>query len=346
MFPDAQPFSLMTTLTSYETARARGNSYRIFSQLFDAGVTSEALPYVRSIPELSAAAAELAGPDLAAATHQRLFGFNVFAHESMFLSPEALLGGPVSERVTQFTFQAGFDPGSSENADQIARELGLLAFLCDAEIDAWRDQQTGETERMRALQRTFLDDHLLRWLPGLATAIGQQDEPLYAAAASLLLDLALDHRAGLGDDLHSAAAPFTLPAAPDPLASQRAGLRDVAEFLLTTAYSGIYLSRDDISRLGRQRNLPTGFGSRRLMLTNLLRSAAEFDALPPLLSDIQTLLARWQAGYAALDESPAAAVRAIGAVWSARLQETASLLNRLNEAAWQKSASQPESSDA
>ncbi|MCB0251800.1 MAG: hypothetical protein KDI07_24745, partial [Anaerolineae bacterium] len=83
-----------------------------------------------------------------------------------------------------------------------------------------------------------------------------------------------------------------------------------------------------------------------LMLTNLLRSAAEFDALPPLLSDIQTMLARWQAGYAALDDSPAAAVRAIGAVWSARLQETASLLNRLNEAAWQKSASQPESSDA
>ncbi len=336
----------MTTLSAFEITQARNNSYRIFSRLFDAGVSSETLPYVRSIPELSMAAAELADPDLAAAVHQRLFGFNVFANESMFLSPEALLGGPVSERVAQFMLQAGFDPGSSENADHVARELALLAFLCDGEADALRHQQTGETERMRAMQRAFLDGHLLRWLPGLTFAVRQQEEPFHTALAGLTLELALDHRADLGDDLLNPGAPLSLPAAPDPLASERAGLRDVAAFLLTTAYSGLYLSRDDISRLGRQRNLPTGFGSRRIMLTNLLRSAAEFDALPPLLSDIQILLARWQAGYAALDELPVAAVCTIGAVWSARLAETTSLLNRLSEAARQEPAHEPESSDA
>lgn len=323
----------MITLTSFETAHARSNSYRVFSQLFDAGVTNALLPYVAAIPEFSASAAELADADLAAALHQQLFGFNVFAYESLFLSPEAVLSGPAAERVAQFCQQAGFAAGRDEAADHIAHELALLAFLCGAEADAWRDGQAGEAARLQAVQREFLDSHLLRWLPGLVLAIQQQGEPFYSALASLVAELALDHRAGLLDDLLNPSASFVLSAAPDLLASQRDGLREVAEFLLTTVHSGIYLSRDDIGRLGRPLSLPTGFGSRRIMLTNLLRSAAEFDAVPALLADLQTLLARWQAGYAALDESPAAAVRAIGVVWSARLAKTASLLNRLSAAA-------------
>ena len=323
----------MTTLTTCETARARSHAYRIFSQLFDAGATGETLPAVHLIPELSAAAAELADPDLAAAVHQRLFGFNVFAHESMFLSPDALLGGPISEGVAQFMLQAGFDPGSSQNADHIARELALLAFLCDGEAGALRDQQTGEAEGMRAIQRDFLDGHLLRWLPGLDLAIRQQEEPFYAALASLTLELALDQRADLGDAPLNADIHFDLPAAPDPLSNQQAGLSEVAATLLVTAHSGIYLSRDDIGRLGRQHNLPTGFGSRRIMLTNLLRSAAEFDAIGALTESMLAIADRWQAGYSALIDHPALAVQAIGQTWSQRVASTHRLLSQLAEAA-------------
>ncbi len=331
----------------FETAHARSNSYRIFSQLFDAGVTNALLPYVAAIPEFSATAAELADTDLAAALHQQLFGFNVFAYESVFLSPEAVLSGPVAERVAQFCQRAGFPSVRGEAADHIAHELALLAFLCGAEADAWRDGQAGEAARMQAVQREFLDSHLLRWLPGLVLAIQQQGEPFYSALASLVAELALDHRAGLLDDLLNPRASCVLSAAPNLLASQRDGLRKVAEFLLTTVHSGIYLSRDDIGRLGRPDNLPTGFGSRRIMLTNLLRSAAQFDAVPALLADMQTLVARWQAGYAGLLESPAASVRAIGAVWTERLVDTASLLDQLGEAAtaWQQD-DEPEAQNA
>ena len=337
----------MITLSPYETAQARSSSYHLFSRLFDAGVTAEMLPYMTGIAELHATLPERYDADAAAATHQRLFGFNVFAYESMFLSPDAVLSGPVTGDVAQFCQQAGYNAALGEAADHIANELALLAFLCGAEADAWQDGQAGEAARMQAVQREFLDRHLLCWLSGLQLAIQQQGEPFYSALAGLATDLALDHRAALADDLLNPGASFALPAAPDLLSNQRAGLREVAEFLLTTVHSGIYLSRDDIGRLGRPHNLPTGFGSRRIMLTNLLRSAAQFDAVPALLADMQTLVARWQAGYAGLLESPAASVRAIGAVWTERLVDTASLLDQLGEAAtaWQQD-DEPEAQNA
>ena len=337
----------MIALSPFDKALARSRSYHAFSRLFDAGITPETLLYATAIGELRDALPEHQNDDQSAVAHQRLFGFNVFAYESIFLSPDAVLGGSVTERVAQFYQHAGFKDGHGETADHIANELALTAFLCGAEADAWQDGQTGEAARMQAVQRTFLDNHLLCWLPGLRLAIQQQSEPFYATLTSLALEVALDHRADLRDDLLAPAARFTLPAAPSLLSSDRTGLRDIAGWLLTPAHSGIYLSRDDIGRLGRQHNLPTGFGSRRIMLTNLLRSAAQFDAVPALLAGVQTLLPCWQAGYVALQESPVASARAIGAIWLERLAETASLLNQLSEAAavWQDETVAPELQD-
>jgi hypothetical protein len=42
--------------------------------------------------------------------------------------------------------------------------------------------------------------------------------------------------------------------------------------------------------MGRRLNLSRGFGDRQLMLSNLLRSAVEYDQLPDLLQDFQDLL--------------------------------------------------------
>ncbi|MEZ4768195.1 MAG: molecular chaperone TorD family protein [Caldilineales bacterium] len=337
----------MMALSPFDRALARSRAYHAFGRLFDAGITPETLPYATAIGELHAASLEQQDADQAAAAHQRLFGFNVFAYESTFLSPDAVLGGTVTERVAQFYEQAGYQTGRGETADHITNELALLAFLCGAEADAWQDGQTGEAARMQAVQRDFLNNHLLRWLPGLRLAIQQQSEPFYATLASLALEVALDHRANLPDDLLTPAVRIALPAAPDLMSSDQTGLRDIAGWLLTTAHSGIYLSRDDIGRLGKPSSLPTGFGSRRIMLTNLLRSAAQFDAVPALLAGVQTLLTRWQAGYGALQESPAASARMIGAIWLDRIAETASLLNHLGEtaAAWQDEPAVPELQD-
>ena len=314
-------------------ATARSRAYDLFGRLFAGGPTAGLLPTVHAIPDLAASLPATLDTDHAAAAHQHLFGFNVFPHESIFLGAGSELGGPVADGVRAFYRRAGYRADASLPAgDHLAGELGLLAFLASAEADAWEDGETGHAERIRALQRDFLDLHLLRWLPPLVQAIRQQAEPFYRALAGLTQDLALDHRSRLGDDLLAPAAPFYLPPLPDLLADKRTGLRDIATHLLTPAYSGLYLSRDDIARLARSGHLPRGFGERRQMLTNLLRSAAEYDSLPRLLADVGLLVGGWRGAYRAFGEQGLPAATGIAAVWLERLAATEALLDQVSRA--------------
>jgi TorA maturation chaperone TorD len=317
--PESQPPTHM--------ALARSRSYALFGRLFLSGLSPEVLPIAQAIPELAATLPEAFDEDEAAADYQHLFGFNIFPHESIFLDPAGLLGGPVSEGVLNSFARAGYNAGaSSDNADHIGHELNCLAFLCGAEADAWEDDRPDVARRMVVLQGEFLDQHLLVWLPALVLAIRQQKMPFYSALAALALDLAISHRA---DQDQGLAENILLPEPPDLLADEQAGLRDIVAFLLTPAFSGLYLARDDIGRLARQQTLPRGFGGRRLMLQNLLRSAANYDTLELVLDDMGTLIKEWERAYADMGADPA--LKPFAGVWLSRAAGTRTMLGAMRE---------------
>jgi len=319
------PASLTPPLSQSQMALARSRSYALFGRLFLSGLMPDELPYVRAIPELAGTLPETVNEDEAAADYQHLFGFNVFPHESIFLDPAGLLGGPVSESVLQSYTRAGYNAGmSSDNADHIGHELNCLAFLCGAEAGAWEDDRPDVARRMVVLQGEFLDQHLLDWLPALVLAIGQQKLPFYSALAALVLDLATSHRA---DPDQGPADDIILPEPPDPLADEQAGLRDIVAYLLTPAYSGIYLARDDIGRLARQQTLPRGFGGRRLMLQNLLRSAANYDTLELLLQDLSELIKGWETAYGDMATDPV--LKPFVGAWRTRASGTLTMLGAM-----------------
>jgi putative dimethyl sulfoxide reductase chaperone len=92
--------------------------------------------------------------------------------------------------------------------DHLGAELRFLSLLCFREAEAW---MAGEDEAARqriAQQRTFLDEHLLAWLPDYAGRIARESrEPFYAAVAKLTLDHAEAVHADLDaleDDLQAA----------------------------------------------------------------------------------------------------------------------------------------------
>jgi len=337
-----------------QVAQARSYAYRLFSRLFLNGLTADLYPYVQAVPELKAAlpgagsdivganpvssAPSDAGPtaplhaDQEAAAHYYLLGYNVFPFQSIFLDPQSLLGGPVTDSVLAFYRRVGFGVTfSAESADHAGVELALLAFLCGAEADAWRDGLVQEALRMQHWQRRFLDEHLLRWLLPLVFAIHQQQQPFYSALAELTLELALDHRSALGGSAEQDVVGF-LPPVPDLLNNEQAGLREIVDYLLTPVFSGLFLSRDDVTRLARRQRLPRGFGTRGQMLTNLLRTAADYESLDRVLTDLQALLEHWRASYAAyLDLAPP--VSTIASHWLERLAVTQGLLERLSLAA-------------
>jgi TorA maturation chaperone TorD len=297
------------------------------------GLKPEFSASVQAIPELSVLAPGLgsASPvefDRLAADHYTLFGLNVFPHESIFLDGEGDLGGAVSSSVLAFYQQAGYDVLlAGENPDHIGLELRLLAHLAAAESEAWEDGLPTVVQRLSDLQRRFLDEHLLRWLPGLVQAIRQQDEGFFSALADLSLELASEHIGSQEREPASAHPDFELPRFPDLLVHEKTSLKDFAHFLLTPACSGFYLSREDISRLASSLKIPRGFGSREQMLANLLRAAADYESLPPLVEGITTLLGDWIGFYEAMaEDQPVLAFFA--APWLQRLHATQAQLAR------------------
>lgn len=281
------------TLSPGEVALARHHTYALLSRLFFEGLTAELRPYA---VELVGETATTTGfnADEAAAAHHNLFRFNVFPFQAIFRDASGLLGGEESGRVRAAYAEAGFRVDAEP--DQIGHELGLLAFLCGAEAEAQRDERAAAAAHARRLQKAFLQAHLLLWLPPFATALGRAGQPFYAALAALTLDIVADHAAALAGQLVPAGPP--LPAPPDLLAQEKTGLKEIAGYLTTPPFSGLYLSRDAINAVGRAHKLPRGFGGRQQLLTNLLHTAVQYDSLEAVLGGFTAVVQEWQAAYA------------------------------------------------
>ncbi len=310
---------------------ARSRAYALFSRLYRAGVTPEVLPEVRALAELNDALGHAFDTEGAAADHYDLFHLNVFPYASLFLDASGRLGGAITDDARRR--QAGYDADTSaESADHVGHALGLLAFLSGAEADAWQDHHPAETERMRHLQRHFLDTSLLWWLPAFVMAVRQQNHPFYTLLGTLTLDLVIDHRLALGPATDSTPIAPPLPEPPPLLDDDKTGLREIAHYLATPPWSGLYLSRADLGRLGRAERLPRGFGPRAQMLTNLLRSAATFDRLDPLLNQLAGIIQTWRSHYAALAEREVPILETVAQTWLERLDATEEIITRMRAA--------------
>lgn len=316
-------------LSQAQLARARSYSYRLFSELFLQGVTAVSLPYIQQIPELTAVLPQPFSADHAAASHHELFQFNIFPYESFFLGEDGLVGGDVTAVVNQLYFQLGWQTAvTATEADHLGQELACLAFLVTKEAEAWESDQTATANDWQTRQQLFLQSHLLRWIPTCLLAIQQQPDPFFAQLAQVTLELLLAHADALAK---RATAPLSfLPPPQNILADEKTGFKEIIHFLLLPALSGIYLSRDNIGQLGRQFDLPRGFGSRETMLLNLLRTAVQYDALPALLTALQETCRRWQASYQELiDQHPQTAL--FIQPWQARAAATEQMVLELME---------------
>ncbi len=303
-----EKISGLVTLSPLQTALARHHTYTLFSRLFGEGVTAELRPFLSPIPELAAVLPDKFDADENAATHHHLFHLNLFPYESIFLATDGLLGGPVTNQVQQQYTQSGFavDAGAI-SADHIGYELAFLAFLCGAEADAWEDG-LAKTPALSAAkvavsiqqhQHTFLQHHLLRWLPPFVLAVQAQDNAFYSTLAELVQAFVADHAA-------NADMPANRNVLPDPpflLGSNKTGLKNIADYLTTPAYSGFFLSRDHISRIAREHQLPRGFGSRTQMLANLMKTAVQYDLFPSLINTLQNTATAFAEQYRQMVQS-------------------------------------------
>lgn len=261
-----------------------------------------------------------------AAEHYRVLGLNVYPYAGVFLSGDGLMGGVEADACQAFYASVGWEV-PNQQPDHLGVQLGALGWLAGAEADALFDGAGGQAARVRGLRRRFLDERVLTWLPTFARAVTWQGEGVMADLARLALELAVTDRQALGDDLMGGfGAPLALPSPPDLMADPKTTLRDIAHYLTTTAWAGLYLSRDDIARWAQRHAVPTGFTDRQTLLHNVLRSAVAYGRFAPLMDDLRALAEDW-AGYYEAGTWP------WREVWAARARQTATMLREVRDGA-------------
>lgn len=282
-----------------ETASARHHAYLLVGRLYLEGITAVLLPFIAEIPELADVVSRPFNADEAAAVHHRIFAYDIFPYESIFRDPSGLLGGFYAEEANFFYQKSEVDFPPKD--DHIGHEISFMAALCGAESNALTNQEYALAANYRKLQHSFFRDHLLCWLPPFVSALSFSGDPFYTALGQLTLRLtydqwdSFDQIAATNPACHSEET--NLPQLAQLLQDEHTDLKQIERFLITPPACGLYLGREAIAELAREKQLPRGFGSRQQMLSNLFHSAAQYDYTPRLLLDLEEYCASWNRHY-------------------------------------------------
>ncbi len=106
-------------------------------------------------------------------------------YESMAL--HGRLMSPAAYELVQLYRQYGLEP-NGELPDSASVELAFLAMLVEAEADALLAEEKNEAQRWRKIQRQFLNEHIMTWLPLVGRALARSGDPHITVLGHLLTD--------------------------------------------------------------------------------------------------------------------------------------------------------------
>lgn len=101
------------------------------------------------------------------------------------LATTGRLLGPAVEQVEAIYRQWGLEP-EDDLPDGASVELAFMAFLTAAEAEAISTGATGQVRELRNAQRTFLQEHILPWMPQLGRALAASEDPYIMPIGHLL----------------------------------------------------------------------------------------------------------------------------------------------------------------
>lgn len=139
------------------------------------------------------AAAGEPAPSALEADHTSLFVLpsGVVPHEAFYLDENKRLGGRITAAVQQCYELAGARSTEQclELPDHVGVELEFMAFLCDLEEQFLAESELAGATKCREFQRSFLEDHLLRWHRPLCEKVeSEAGQDLYRALARLTFE--------------------------------------------------------------------------------------------------------------------------------------------------------------
>lgn len=123
-------------------------------------------------------------------------------HESFYLDENKRLGGRITAGVQQCYDHAHAYTTREclELPDHIGVELEFMAFLCDLEEQLWAIPDPAGAAKCLEIQRSFLDEHLLRWYRPLCEKVqGEASLELFRSLARLTMEFLESERGHVSD---------------------------------------------------------------------------------------------------------------------------------------------------
>ena len=252
------------------------------------------------------------GPPPDGATHDDLFGFQLYPYASVFLGPGGHLGGEARDRVAGFWRALGQSP--PPEPDHLSTLLGAYARLVEAEEAAGLAE---EAARWRAARHACLWEHVLSWVLPFLLKLREIAPPFYQQWAELLEAALAQESALLGPPIRTPLALRASSPIPDP---REVGGEPFLAALLSPVESGVVLTRADLCRAGRDLGLGLRVGERAYVLK------AMFGQGP---RDTLLWLAEEARAWEELHDRSGSIAPEVADVWMDRARKTADLLEEL-----------------
>ncbi len=294
------------------------------SQLFSTGLTEALYEVAGNIPSLAEHLPASFDADEAAVAHQDLFGFNVLPHAGVFLSEDGKLGGDIDFQCNRFYEAFSFE-SLPESPDHISTQLAFLAHLLDLRMTS-----PEASSPLLQARFDFLYHHLMPWVNTFLFALKGQNNAFYAEIADLTQVLLFNQlkiinaKAAITHEISYFHAP-----PPDILENKKTGMKQIALFLLRPLHSGIYLSKHEIQAISRSMEVPTGFGDRGQLLSNLFQAALNFDTFSHLIDQLKARTLAFKQHYESINEKNTPAISTNLKPWIDRTSKTLKILGIL-----------------
>lgn len=108
------------------------------------------------------------------------YGEAAFPYESVYTSKKRIVMQEAWEDMRRICRGKGVAPESSDDFDHIGCELGYMAYLCREKAEA------EDARQARKEQRSFLQEHLLNWVPEFTADVERYAQTdFYRAAARI-----------------------------------------------------------------------------------------------------------------------------------------------------------------
>lgn len=144
-----------------------------------------------------------------------LFGVSrsTFCHPYEGATIEAQWAGALQAALQQEYAAAGLELSTDDLPDHVSVELEYMSFLCGLEINAMVQEVDGLRPLVIHRQRSFLTNHLCRWLPGLTDRVKKAEGGIYVDFCAIAQQLTADEKVRLdlfcdqqqeGDDVEMA----------------------------------------------------------------------------------------------------------------------------------------------